>query len=193
MMDECSARKMAFEAKNMTSSPDERENDFGRLFVQHQVRIYGLIHSMVMQDADAEDVFQETASVLWRKSAEFEPGSNFAAWALSVARFQVQKFYLQKKRGSRQMSEAFWEAVTADAVTESAWQGDLQTMLSRCLTLLSPAHRQLFTKYYQSPGNPKKLAAELNRPLTSIYTAVNRIRRVLAECVERAMSREARP
>jgi RNA polymerase sigma-70 factor, ECF subfamily len=175
----------------MTTPQNYNAHNFGLLFVQHEARIYGLIRSLVTQKADAEDVFQETAAVLWQKFAEYQPGSNFAAWAFNIARFQVRSFYHQKKRNAVQMSEAFWEAVTADTVSESVRLSDLQTMLARCLAMLSPTHRNLFIRYSQTPGNAGKLAEELNRPVSSIYHAVHRIRRLLVECVDRALSREA--
>ena len=39
---------------------------------------------IVFQRADAEDVMQETASVLWKKFDEFERGSHFDRWAFRV-------------------------------------------------------------------------------------------------------------
>ncbi len=163
------------------------EHDFGRLFVQYQPRIYGLIRSLVVHRADAEDLLQETASVLWRKFDEFQPGSNFLAWAMQVARYQVMYFRQRQKRDVLQFSEKFLDAVGADTVAESARLGDLQELLDRCMDKLPPADRELFEMHYQSDVTPKSLAEQLGRPLSTVYNSINRIRRVLAECVERGM------
>ena len=63
----------------MPKDPQTDQYDFGRLFVQYQPRIYGYIRSLVADRSDAEDMLQETASVLWQKFDEFTPGTNFLA------------------------------------------------------------------------------------------------------------------
>lgn len=109
----------------MSAQPSSDEHDFGRLFVQHQSRIYGFIRSLVVHRADAEDLLQETASVLWRKFDEFRPGSNFLAWALQVARFQVMYFRQRQKRDVLQFSDKFVDAVGADTIAGSDRLGDI--------------------------------------------------------------------
>jgi RNA polymerase sigma-70 factor, ECF subfamily len=170
--------------------PDE--HDFGRLFVLYQPRIYGYIRSLVIHRGDAEDLLQETASVLWRKFDEFQPGSNFLAWALSVARYQVMYFRQRRKRDVLQFSDRFLDLVSADTVAQSAWLGDLQKYLDECMEKLEPPDRDLFELRYRSDQTTKSLADRLGRPPTTIYNALNRIRRLLVECVERAMNRECR-
>jgi RNA polymerase sigma-70 factor (ECF subfamily) len=173
----------------MSAQDQSGEHDFGRLFVRYQPRIYGLIRSLVVRRADAEDLLQETASVLWRKFDEFQPGSNFLAWALSVARYQVLYFRQRQKRDVLQFSEKFLDAVGADTVTESARLDDLQELLDQCMDKLPPADRELFEMRYQFEVPPKNMAEQLGRPLSTVYNSINRIRRVLAECVERGLNK----
>jgi RNA polymerase sigma-70 factor (ECF subfamily) len=72
----------------MPTRPTNDEHDFGRLFVRYQSRIYGFIRSLVVHRDDAEDLLQETASVLWRKFGEFRPGSDFLARIIHELRNQ---------------------------------------------------------------------------------------------------------
>ena len=176
----------------MSAQPPSDEHDFGRLFVQHQSRIYGFIRSLVVHRADAEDLLQETASVLWRKFDEFLPGSNFSAWALRVARFQVMYFRQRQKRDVLQFSDKFVDAVGADTIAESDRLGDLQELLDLCMDKLPPADHELFDLRYHSDLSAKNIAEQLGRPLSTVYNAIIRIRRTLAECVEQAMNRADR-
>jgi RNA polymerase sigma-70 factor (ECF subfamily) len=173
----------------MSDEPRSDEHDFGRLFVQHQMRIYGYIRSLVVGRDDAEDLLQETASILWRKFDEFQPGSDFCAWALSVARYQVLYFRQRQRRNILQFSERFIEAVATDSASESARLADLQSYLDECMARLPVSDRDLFTLCYQSEATTKSVAERLGRPASTVYNAINRIRRALAECVERAMRR----
>lgn len=178
--------------KIMSAQPPSDELDFGRLFVQYQSRIYGFIRSLVVHRNDAEDLLQETASVLWRKFDEFLPGSNFLAWSLQVARYQVMYFRQRQKRDVLQFSDKFVDAVGADTIAESSRLDDLQELLDLCMDKLPPNDRELFDLRYQSDLPVKCLAEQLGRPLSSVYNAINRIRHVLADCVEQAMNREDR-
>ena len=176
----------------MPNQPPAEERDFGRLFVKHQSRIYGFIRSLVVHRSDAEDLLQETASVLWRKFDEFSPGTNFLAWALQVARFQVMYFRQRSSRNVLQFSEEFIDAVSAETVSGADRLSDLQELLELCMDKLPAADHELFDMRYRSDLSAKGIAERLGRPLSTVYNSVNRIRRELAACVERAMNRADR-
>jgi len=165
------------------------EHDFGRLFVQYQPRIYGYIRSLLLHQADAEDVLQETASVLWRRFPEYQAGSNFLAWALCVARFQVMYFRQKQHRNVLCFSSDFHDVLAADTVAESARLSDMQQLIDACMQKLPLADRELFEMRCRCDADvtTKNLAEQLGRPASTIYNAINRIRRVLANCVEQAM------
>jgi RNA polymerase sigma-70 factor (ECF subfamily) len=61
--------------------------DFASLITSSQQRLYAYIRSLLDNSASAWDVLQETNVVLWKKQAEFQMGTNFDAWAFTVARF----------------------------------------------------------------------------------------------------------
>ena len=169
------------------------ECDFGKLFVRHEARIYGYIRSLVRHRTDAEDVLQETASVLWHKFHEFQPGSNFLAWAMSVARFQVQYFRRQGKHNVLKFTESFEDLLAADTVVESTRLGDLQQFLDECMRKLPLADRDLINRRYSSEEmTTASLADQLGRPASTIYSAIRRIRRSLADCLRREIDREER-
>jgi RNA polymerase sigma-70 factor, ECF subfamily len=170
----------------------DNNGDFGRLFVQYETRIYGYIRSLVLNRTDAEDLLQETASVLWQKFGEFKPGTNFLAWAMSIARFQVQHFRRREKRAAVQFSQSFQELLAADMVEQASGFGDLQQFLEQCLRKLPQADRELFGLRYASDITTLSLAAQLGRPASTIYNAISRIRRTLADCIQREMNKEER-
>ena len=59
----------------------DRYEEFLRLFTQERERMFAFIYSMIPRQADAEDVFQRSSLVLWRKFHEFRQGEDFLAWA----------------------------------------------------------------------------------------------------------------
>jgi RNA polymerase sigma-70 factor (ECF subfamily) len=165
-------------------------HDFGRLLIQHQQRIYGYIRSLVGNRADAEDILQETASVLWQKFAEFEPGSNFMAWAMSTARYEVMNFSKKKKRNVLHYSEELVDVISADTAAQAARLAGMEDILAQCVAKLRAADRQLMMARFHENVSPKALAERFGRPAKTIYSALNRIRQSLTECVQRRLSRE---
>src|SRR5579872_6953512 len=92
------------------SLPDRGEQ-FVRLFLQNQKRIHGLILALVPRSPDADDILQEASAVLWQKFGEFKLGTNFAAWALRIARYQVLAYYTSQKRQRARLSDESLDAV----------------------------------------------------------------------------------
>src|SRR5437867_13314017 len=89
----------------------DRGTTFVRLLLQHQRRIHGLILALVPNGPDADDILQETCSVLWQKFDEFDPATNFAAWALRIARYQVMAYYSTRRRQKARLSDETLDAV----------------------------------------------------------------------------------
>ena len=77
------------------------EEAFMRLFLQSERRILGFILSLVPNLSDAEDLLQETCSIMWNKFEQFENGTDFVAWGISIARYRVLTF--RRKVGTRRV------------------------------------------------------------------------------------------
>ena len=95
------------------SSEIDRE-EFARLFARNARRIYGFIMTLVFNHHDAEEVFQNTNVVLWNKFADFQPGSNFFAWASRIAYYEVLSLMKQQRR-SRTFSDVALELLANEA------------------------------------------------------------------------------
>ena len=61
------------------------------LFLAHQPALYAFVLANGIAPADADDVIQNVAVVLWQRYAEFRPGSDFRAWAYAVTRLELRK------------------------------------------------------------------------------------------------------
>ncbi len=69
--------------------PDETSAEFIQLLTSNQSRLFAYTLSMLGDRQQAQDVMQETNMILWRKADQFRLGTNFGAWMLKVAYFQV--------------------------------------------------------------------------------------------------------
>lgn len=161
-----------------------------RLYTACQRRLYIYLLSLVHNVSDAEELLQQTSFVLWQKFAEFQPGSNFGAWACRIAYLETCK--LLESRRERSLSPAFLERV-AEKMSQASELLELHGDVFRyCLERLNEADRQLIIRRYAPGMNVRTLALELNRPARSVSKSLTRIRRTLLECIERRLRQEER-
>ncbi len=170
----------------------DKSDEFLDLFLRAEPRVYAYIRSQVPHRADAEDVLQETAVTLWAKFDAFTPGTDFVAWAYQVARFKVQHYHSRESRRRRLFSRAFVDLVAAKAEEMAGELGELQPMLAECMKRLPEADREIVQRCYGSETTLAAVAAQLGRPLNTVKSVLKRARRVLYDCIQRAIDREDR-
>jgi RNA polymerase sigma-70 factor, ECF subfamily len=176
---------------HMPSDASGRLDEFVRLYTQHQRRVYIYLLSLVHSVADAEELLQETAFILWKKFDEFLPDTNFGAWACRVAYLEAAKFR-QRHKGELPLSPQFLERIAQRSAEVSALLELRADVFNYCMDRLSELDRQLITRRYTPGGRVQTIAAELNRPPRSVSKSLARIRRTLLECVDRRLRQEER-
>src|SRR5262245_23622370 len=69
-----------------------RKAEFVKHLQQHRARLFAYVHSLVHDFNHADDLYQQTALVLWTKFDEFDPQRSFFSWACGVARLEFANF-----------------------------------------------------------------------------------------------------
>lgn len=175
-----------------TPRPEEldldKEDAFMRLFLQSERRILGFILALVPQLPDAEDILQESCSVMWRKFEQFEPGTDFAAWGIAIARYEVLK-YRRKERSRRvYFSDRLMQEI-AEVATQISAQGDRRVeALQTCLSGLREKDRAMIQLRYFAGNSAKDVSQQMGRSLDSVYRALSRIHDRLLFCIRRSLA-----
>jgi RNA polymerase sigma-70 factor (ECF subfamily) len=172
----------------MTSS--NREERFVDLLSTHQRQLFGYIFALVHSISDAEDIFQQTCLVLWEKFDEFEPGTDFLAWAMSIARYKAIDFLRSLRRQRASFSLALLDQLELQAKARSELAEARATALESCRRKLSAEDQQTLRACYTKGVKIKQAATTLNRPIGSVYDSLSRIRRALLKCIERTLRSE---
>jgi len=179
------------QAADASSDEDKHRDAFARIFAKHDRWLYSYLVTLLGSSAKAEEVFQEVCVVLWREYETFELGTDFVKWVAVVAHNQVRKFRRQHKRGVYQLSDEVYEQVAAAAIERANLFDSRRDALSDCLGKLTPEDRHLVQLCYDdSAMSIKSTANRLGRPVNTVYKALNRIRRVLHECIDRNLATE---
>lgn len=185
----CRSKDMALKANEDTAA--YRVRQFGELLADCNADLFGFIYSLVQNHADAEDVYQQVALVLWEKFDSFTIGTNFAAWATTVAHNTARDYIRSRRRHAITFSEEVLDAIAAAYSAKQCWgNNDTSDALKHCLTKLSPKERSLVDRCYSPNRDFAAIAEAENRTVGAIYQAICRIRKSLYTCVQRRLSQE---
>jgi RNA polymerase sigma-70 factor (ECF subfamily) len=163
---------------------DSMSVEFLRLFVEHQKAIYAYILALVHQPADAEDVMQNVVTLMWERFEEFEPGTNFGAWGVRIARLKALEYHRSRKRDYTFFSDDLFDYLSQTAAEKIDTMDDRLRALQHCLVKLGESDRRLVQVRYEKGLSIKQIAGTLQRPLPGLYKVMGRIHRVLVRCVQ---------
>lgn len=177
---------------------DQRQNmqlnDKTEAFIQqlteNQTRLYGYVYSLLGDHSRASDVVQETNLVLWRKAEEFQAEKEFLPWAFGIARFQVMAHLRDRKRDRLLIDEELVGVLSAEAERQGERVEVVRTSLQACMQQLTPQHRRLIEHRYVNSMTLAEMATSAERTVGAVKVALLRIRRQLAECVEKRVASE---
>jgi RNA polymerase sigma-70 factor (ECF subfamily) len=145
---------------------------------------------MVHRLDDAEDVFQHAAMTMWEKFDTYQPDTNFAAWATTIARFKALD--LLEAHGRARVCPS------TELVNQLAQQEEPSTeirearlgALADCRSRLAKPDQMLLRECYAGSETIAIAASKLGRTPQSVYVSLRRIRRMLLECIQRKLSME---
>ncbi len=167
---------------------DEKRDLFVRLLTSHERRIYGYILSLVPNWHDADEIAQETNVWLWREFDRFEPSTNFAAWAMRVAHFQVLSWRKQVSRSKLVFDQEFIDLVSEQHARGKWASDDRHRALGTCIEELSSHNRELLGQCYAEGAKIKEVAERLGRTTASTYKTLQRIRLALHKCIKKRLA-----
>lgn len=159
--------------------------DFVELMTQHQGRLYGYVLSLTADPDAANDLLQEANIVLWKQWRQFEPGSNFKAWAFRIAHFQFMAYRQKRLRDKVLFSDDLLSLLASEAKEVDERHEQRAVMLERCLELMPPRSREAIRLRYADELKVGEMAQKMNRNANAVYQMLFRARRWLIECVQK--------
>jgi RNA polymerase sigma-70 factor (ECF subfamily) len=157
--------------------------------IQLPLRLY--VQSLMPGDPAAHDVAQHANATIWKKREDFEPGTNFKAWAFAIARFEVLNYRKQQARDARPV---FSEELELTFAGELATQHDdveqRHEALQTCLWKLRPKDRELLMHRYARSGPLGEYADRSGRSVVGLKVTLRRLRYALLECMQRQLRPE---
>ena len=147
---------------------------------------------MVPNDADCEDIMQETTSLMWKKFDEFHPGSNFTAWAMTIAKFKILSYQRDRARSRIRFDENVIEKIEQASKDKllSDNAPDKISFLKECIGKLDKNDLDIVQLKYTNSLTNKILANRVGVSIPTLYRHLSRIYANLLKCINNKLSAE---
>ena len=158
-------------------------DDFVGLLAKHEPRIRRYVLSLVADYETTEDVIQETFIAIWHKFDEYDPERPFYPWACQFARNKVLNFYKKQTIRRRYFSDMTVELLMQVEERTSSTMTEQIESLNKCVKKLSSDDQTLLRHRYSEEITIAEVANLTGRPVEKLYRSLERIRRVLLQCI----------
>ncbi len=156
------------------------------LFARHHVRVYRFVLRLVGNQSVAEDLISEVFLDVWRQADRFEGRSAVSTWLLAIARFKALSALRRKTdEGLDEEAQAAIEDPSDDPEV-AVQKKDKSEALRKCLTALSPEHREIIDLVYYHEKSVEEVAQIVGIPENTVKTRMFYARKKLAELLKAA-------
>jgi RNA polymerase sigma-70 factor, ECF subfamily len=155
------------------------------LFSKHHVAVYRFVLQRLRDYALAEDVTSDVFLDVWRQADRFEGRSAVLTWILAIARHKAFAAK-SRSRGVEFDLDVAADQRSADDPDAPLQARDRSVVLRKCLTRLSPAHREVIDLVYYQEQSMDSVATILGIPRNTAKTRVFYARKRLADELKKA-------
>ena len=156
------------------------------LFARHHVRVYRFVLRLVRDQTQAEDLISEVFLDVWRQAGKFEARSAVSTWLLAIARYKALSAL--RRRPDEALDEETAAAIEdpGDDPETALEKKDKGEILRKCLTALSPEHREIIDLVYYHEKSVEEVAEIVRIPENTVKTRMFYARKRLAELLKAA-------
>lgn len=151
-----------------------------------QLRRY--IYTFLPSEEDVKDVLQEVCIAIFRKFDEYDKSRPFLPWAYRFAYLKVLAF--NKRQRLRRVVWLPTDVLELLAVTREEEEPVLARRLAaleECLEKLSDQDRRLIRARYVDRAPTESIATAFTQSRRTLFRNLERVRRLLFDCVSRSM------
>lgn len=174
-----------------SESNENDEAEFVGQITELQSGLRAFISYLMSGASGVADVSQEVNILLWKKRDQFEIGTNFRAWAFTIARYQVLSHLRQmRKEGKFLFSPELMDQLADEWQEDTDEHEKLLVALEFCLEKLPSDDLELVNIRYAGHGGVERFAEKLGLRAGSMRLRLFRLRAALKRCVEQQIEDE---
>lgn len=177
----------------MNSSQPDATDLFEILVRQNSRMLMAYIRSAIRDSASADDVWQETMLVAWRRINEFDRSRPFGPWLRGIAA-RVILGHGRKHSHTVQVNESTLDFLDSrfenlQSLRGDTWDEKLQA-LRDCVASLPEHYRTCIEMRFMEGIKPSQLSKQINLALESVKKRLVRAKAMLVTCIDQKMVSE---
>ena len=137
---------------------------------------------------DVDDIAQASFIAAYTRLDEYAPGTNFAAWLFTIARYQLQTETTRLRRiadyHSRYAPDLLARELNRRAAETPAEPSDQLAVLKDCLEAVDDRRRRFLAWRYDEAIPLTEMAERSGRSVAAVKKQLWLLRRQLQECIE---------
>jgi RNA polymerase sigma-70 factor (ECF subfamily) len=162
-----------------------------RLLLRERAKILAYLHALLPDRTAAEDLFQEVSILALDRCGEIEHERHFLGWLRTAARWKALRAHEKQRAAPVSLDAEVLDLLGAEwSRLDEQPATALVDRLTECLQRLTPEARRLVELKYVEGKEGMTIAAQTGKKLRSVYTALSRVHRALATCLERSEAAE---
>ena len=156
------------------------------LYARHNVRVFRFIVRLTGNQSLAEDLVSEVFLDVWRQAEGFESKSQVSTWLLAIARYKALSAL--RRRTDEHLDDQMAASIedTSDSPETMVHTKDRNTIVQKCLTQLSPAHREVLDLVYYHEKSVDEVARIVGVPSATVKTRMFYARSKMADLLKQA-------
>jgi RNA polymerase sigma-70 factor (ECF subfamily) len=156
------------------------------LYARHNVRVFRFIVRLTGNQSLAEDLVSEVFLDVWRQAEGFEAKSQVSTWLLAIARYKALSAL--RRRTDEHLDDHMAETIedSSDSPETMVNTKDRNTIVQKCLTQLSPAHREVIDLVYYHEKSVDEVAKIVGVPAATVKTRMFYARNKMADLLKQS-------
>jgi RNA polymerase sigma-70 factor (ECF subfamily) len=140
------------------------------LFQRHSVRVYRFVLRLIGNESLAEEIVSEVFLNVWRQAGTFEAKCQVTTWLLAIARHKAVSALRRRSETQLDDGRAATIADPSDDAETVLDREDRSKIIRKCLTQLSPSHREIIDLVYYHEKSVDEVAQIVGAPKSTIKT-----------------------
>jgi RNA polymerase sigma-70 factor (ECF subfamily) len=160
-----------------------KTKEFMTLLIPNQSRIHAFILYLVPNHNDADDILQETFTEMWNKFNDYTAGTNFVAWAITIAKYKILNYRKKKYKQFIGLKNETIEILQKEGIKSLDTVDEQIDTLKKCIEKLTVREKKYLRLRYENSLTFKRIADQFGISIQAVCKTISRIHTRLIRCV----------
>lgn len=153
---------------------DSDENAFCELYSVYRNKLIYFAMKFLKSQTFAEDIFQDTFTVVWQSRKFIDPDSSFSSYLYTIMRNRILNALRDLDHEQELKERIFAQAVDADQhVEEYAISKDIKEQIAKAMEKLTPRQREIFDMSRNREMSHKEIAHALGISVNTVQEHIS--------------------